>query len=115
MLATLIIGILTLVAFGVYEWKFIETEILQHDLFKGGKNGGCNFGICIGLSFIEGIFLFAYVVFYPVLYAFHPTRPIIWRGNLTIWFAEQQGFSKLIFFSRLLDNSHIGFLRLSAP
>ncbi|KAJ5365236.1 hypothetical protein N7517_008122 [Penicillium concentricum] len=66
-LAALITGILTLVAFGIYEWRFTTTGILHHDLFRGVNQTGCTFGICIGLIFIEGIFLFAYVIFYPVL------------------------------------------------
>jgi hypothetical protein len=69
-LAILIIGILTLVAFGIYEWRFTKTGILHHDLFHGGRTGdsaGHTFAICIGLIFIEGILLFAFVIFYPVL------------------------------------------------
>lgn len=66
-LVTLIIGIVTLVAFVVYEWKFTSTGILNHDLFRGGKDRGRTFVICLGLIFIEGIILFAYVIFYPVL------------------------------------------------
>jgi hypothetical protein len=67
-LATVIIGIVILIAFGVYEWKFTKTGILHHDLFRSGKNMGRTFAICIGLIFIEGIVLFAYVVFYPVMW-----------------------------------------------
>ncbi|KAJ5297581.1 hypothetical protein PENANT_c005G09775 [Penicillium antarcticum] len=66
-LATLIIGILALIAFGIYEWRFTTTGILHHDLFKGPNHGGRTFGICIGLIFIEGVLLFAFVIFYPVL------------------------------------------------
>lgn len=66
-LATLIVGAVTLIAFGVYEWKFTKTGIISHDLFHGGKNGGRTFTICVGLIFIEGILLFSYVIFYPVL------------------------------------------------
>ncbi|KAJ5175113.1 uncharacterized protein N7482_000990 [Penicillium canariense] len=69
-LATLIVGILTLVAFGIYEWKFTRTGILHHDLFHGGKVGnsaGHTFAICIVLIFIEAIMLFPFVIFYPVL------------------------------------------------
>lgn len=66
-LATLVIGIVILIAFGVYEWKFTKTGILHHDLFRGGKDRGRTFAICVGLIFIEGILLFAYVIFYPTL------------------------------------------------
>jgi hypothetical protein len=47
-LGTLVVGIATLLAFCLYEWKF-------------------TFALCLGLIFIEGIILFAYVIFYPVL------------------------------------------------
>ena len=66
-LATLIIGLLCLVAFGVYEWRFTKTGILHHDLFRGGRDRGRTFAISVGLIFIEGILLFSCVIFYPVL------------------------------------------------
>lgn len=66
-LATLVVGIALLIAFGVYEWKFTSTGILHHDLFRGGKDRGRTFSICVGLIFIEGTLLFAYVIFYPTL------------------------------------------------
>lgn len=69
-LATLIIGMLLLISFGIYEWKFTKTGILHHDLFHGGRTGasaGHTFAICIGLIFIEGIMFFAFVIFYPAL------------------------------------------------
>ena len=66
-LATMVVGIVVLIAFGVYEWKFTRTGILHHDLFRGGKDQGRTFAICVGLIFIEGILLFAYVIFYPTL------------------------------------------------
>jgi hypothetical protein len=67
-LATLIVGIVILIAFGVYEWKFTKTGILHHDLFRGGKDRGRTFALCVGLIFIEGILLFSYIIFYPTLY-----------------------------------------------
>ncbi|KAN0116759.1 putative siderophore iron transporter [Hyaloscypha variabilis] len=66
-LGPLVVGIVTLLAFCLYEWKFTKTGILHHDLFRGGKNRGRTFALCVGLIFIEGIILFAYVIFYPVL------------------------------------------------
>jgi hypothetical protein len=66
-LATMILGIVILIAFGIYEWKFTKTGIIHHDLFRGGRNRGNTFAVCLGLIFIEGIMLFAYVIFYPVL------------------------------------------------
>lgn len=66
-LATLIVGIVILIGFGIYEWKFTKTGIMSHELFRGGKNAGRTFAICVGLIFIEGILLFSYIIFYPVL------------------------------------------------
>ncbi|KAE9376328.1 putative siderophore iron transporter [Stipitochalara longipes BDJ] len=66
-LGPLIVGIITLLAFCLYEWKFTKTGILHHELFRGGKNRGRTFALCLGLIFVEGIILFAYVIFYPVL------------------------------------------------
>lgn len=66
-LTTLIIGLVILVAFGVYEWKGTKTGIMNHELFRGGAAKGRTFAICAALIFIEGILLFSYIVFYPVL------------------------------------------------
>lgn len=66
-LSTMIIGLVTLIAFGIYEWKGTSTGILSHELFRGGKNKGRTFAICVILIFIEGIMLFSYIIFYPVL------------------------------------------------
>lgn len=68
-LATLVVGLVTLVAFGVYEWKFTQYGILNHELFRGGKSAGRTFALCVGLIFIEGILLFSYIIFYPVMSA----------------------------------------------
>ncbi|OQV11091.1 hypothetical protein CLAIMM_14988 [Cladophialophora immunda] len=66
-LATMVVGLATLVVFGLYEWKGTSTGILHHDLFRGGKNHGRTFALCLGLISIEVIILFAYLVFNPVL------------------------------------------------
>ncbi|OQV05609.1 hypothetical protein CLAIMM_10322 [Cladophialophora immunda] len=66
-LATLIIGIAGLVAFSLYEWKGTKSGILHHGLFQGDNNAGRTFAICVGLITVEGILLFAYVIFYPGL------------------------------------------------
>ncbi|CAG9993191.1 unnamed protein product [Clonostachys byssicola] len=68
-LSLLVIGLVTLVGFGVYEWKGTKTGILHHDLFRGGKAAGRTFSICVVLMMIEGIMLFSYVIFYPVVTA----------------------------------------------
>ena len=66
-LATLVIGIVILIAFGIYEWKGTKTGILAHELFRGGKARGQTFALCVALIFIEGILVFSYIIFYPVL------------------------------------------------
>lgn len=66
-LATLIVGIVILVVFGIYEWKFTKTGIINHDLLRGGKTQGRTFAICVGLIMAEGVLLFSYIVFYPTL------------------------------------------------
>ncbi|KAJ5740472.1 hypothetical protein N7493_000344 [Penicillium malachiteum] len=68
-LATLIVGIVCLILFGIYEWKFTSTGILHHDLFRTEGSGGRTFAICVALIFVEGILLFAYSIFYPILTA----------------------------------------------
>lgn len=66
-LATLIVGIVVMIAFGLYEWRFTKIGILHHDLFHGGRNRGRTFAICVSLIFVEGVLLFAYTIYYPVL------------------------------------------------
>ncbi len=61
-LTTLVVGIVVLIAFGVYEWRGTKTGILHHEMFITRT-----FPICIALIFIEGILLFSFIVFYPVL------------------------------------------------
>lgn len=66
-LATLIVGIVTLLAFIVYEWKGTKVGIAHHGLFRKGVSAGLTFSIFLALVFIEGIMLFSFVIFYPVL------------------------------------------------
>ena len=66
-LTTLIIGIVALIAFVVYEWLGTKTGILHHDFFRGGKHAGRTFAICLSLIAVEGIMLFAFLIFYPIL------------------------------------------------
>ncbi|KAH8886238.1 putative siderophore iron transporter [Thozetella sp. PMI_491] len=66
-LSTMAIGLVTLVAFGVHQWKGTKTGILHHDLFAGGRNKGRTFAICVGLLFVEAAMGFAFAIFYPIL------------------------------------------------
>lgn len=66
-LSTLVIGLVVLVIFGIWEWKGTSTGILDHKMFQGGKAAGRTFALCLGLMFIEGIMIFSYVIFYPIM------------------------------------------------
>ena len=66
-IVTLVVGLVLLVCFALYEWKGTKTGILHHDLFRGGKSQGRTFAICISLMFIEGIMVFSYIIFYPTM------------------------------------------------
>lgn len=65
-LVTLILGVAFLMFFGLYEWKGTQTGILHHELFRGNDHAR-TFSLCVGLIFIEGVMLFSYIIFYPVL------------------------------------------------
>lgn len=62
-LGPLVIGLVFMIAFAVYEWKGTKVGILHHDLFRGKQ--GRTFSICIVLIFLEGAMLFAFSIFYP--------------------------------------------------
>lgn len=66
-LTTLVVGIVSLVGFGVYECLATKTGMVHHNLFRGGRSFGSAFATFLALIFIEGIMLFAYIIFYPVL------------------------------------------------
>jgi MFS family permease len=54
-LAPLVVGIVLLIAFFVYEWKFTRTGMLHHDLFSRGRN----FVVAELCIFVEGMVFFA--------------------------------------------------------
>ena len=64
---TLPLGGALLIAFGLFEWRGTSTGILHHDLFQGGANAGRTFAIAIGLIFLEGLMIFSFVLFYPLM------------------------------------------------
>jgi hypothetical protein len=69
-LGTLVSGLGILTCFGVYEWKGTSTGFLHHDLFRGAEGMGRTFAIALWLIFAEGVLLFPYVVFFPILYVY---------------------------------------------
>lgn len=69
-LTTLVIGIVVLIVFGLYEWKGTTTGVLHHELFTLRT-----FPLSIALMFIEGVTLFSVIVFYPIL-SVHLVTPL---------------------------------------
>ncbi|KAK4900712.1 hypothetical protein LTR49_027422 [Elasticomyces elasticus] len=51
----LVVGVILLMVFILYEWKVNATGILHHGLFLRGRN----FAICLALIFVEGLAFFA--------------------------------------------------------
>ena len=66
-LATLVVGIVLLISFALYEWLGTKTGLANHDMFQGGRDAGGANAIFLVLVFIEGVMLFAYLIFYPTL------------------------------------------------
>ncbi|KIY01299.1 uncharacterized protein Z520_02851 [Fonsecaea multimorphosa CBS 102226] len=66
-LATLILGGIFLILFGLFQWKGTTNGFLNHELFRGGPEGGRTFVLCVGFICIEGALLFACMLFYPIL------------------------------------------------
>lgn len=67
-LAPLVIGIAVVVVFCLYEWKGTATGILHHDLFRGDSTHGRTVAICLLLMAAEGALMFAFIIYYPILY-----------------------------------------------
>ena len=66
-LAPLIIGVVMLIVFVAYEWKGTKTGILDHDLFRGGKDAGRTFSISLALIVVEASLVFAYALYFPTM------------------------------------------------
>jgi hypothetical protein len=66
-IASIVVGGVLVVAFGMYEWKGTSTGILHHDLFLPGKSNGRTFAICTGLFAVEAILIITFTIFYPIL------------------------------------------------
>ncbi|KIW18439.1 hypothetical protein PV08_02727 [Exophiala spinifera] len=79
-LCTLVIGLVILVVFVLFEWKGTKVPLVDHRLFEGGKSKGRTFALCMVLICIEGIMLFAVAVFYnvqsAVIYATDPLKVV---------------------------------------
>lgn len=71
-LAPLIIGFAILGMFGLYEWKGTSIGLLNHDLFRGGKDKGRTFIVCNILMFTEAVLAIPFIVFYSVVYVGNP-------------------------------------------
>ncbi|KZM23649.1 transmembrane transport [Ascochyta rabiei] len=83
-IATIVVGGVLVIAFGVYEWKGTNSGILHHDLFLPGKPNGRTFAICTGLFAVEAIIFISFTIFYPILtQALYESDPlkIVARGT----------------------------------
>ena len=65
-LSTMMPGIVLLTLFGVWEWKGTKTGIIHHELFTHSHSLS-TFCICVALVFAEGVLVYAFIVFYPLL------------------------------------------------
>jgi hypothetical protein len=65
-LSTVILGIVGLIAFGLYEWKGTKTGIWTHELFTKSKSLR-TFVVCLILMFVEGVLVYSFILFYPAL------------------------------------------------
>jgi hypothetical protein len=59
-IATLTVGIVTLIAFGIYELKGTSTGLLDHRMFENR-----NFPVLLAVAFVDGILLFGLLAFMP--------------------------------------------------
>ncbi|GAM88149.1 hypothetical protein ANO11243_061800 [Dothideomycetidae sp. 11243] len=66
-LCTLIVGLIVIVVFGLYEWKGTSTGILNHDLFRKGTAHPRTLVLLIALLALEAIMIFGYSLFFPIL------------------------------------------------
>ncbi|KAK5090250.1 hypothetical protein LTR05_000421 [Lithohypha guttulata] len=64
-LVTLIVGLLLIVAFCVWEWKFAKYPMIPHEMFAGQKIVGMAFGI----AFVAGMNFYALLNFFPLMFS----------------------------------------------
>ncbi|KAK4891827.1 hypothetical protein LTR27_009679 [Elasticomyces elasticus] len=84
----LVVGVILLIVFILYEWKINATGILHHGLFSRGRN----FGICLALIFAEGLAFFAANTYFAfenavlydqtVFYAGLEFTVVFWTANV---------------------------------
>ncbi|KAK3615604.1 hypothetical protein LTR56_026492 [Elasticomyces elasticus] len=84
----LVVGVVLLLAFILYEWKVTAKGILHHGLFSRGRN----FAICLALIFVEGLafsaantyFAYENAVLYDrtVFYAGLEFTVVFWTANV---------------------------------
>ncbi|KAJ9602510.1 hypothetical protein H2200_013053 [Cladophialophora chaetospira] len=88
-LSTLIIGGVIFIGFCIFEWKGTKTGILHHDLFRGGSANGRTFAIMLFVIFAEGVMIFSYIAFYPVMTTilFDSDPLVIVARSMPLWVA----------------------------
>ena len=62
-IVVLVLGLMFLIAFGLWEWKGTKIGILHHDLFTSPQSSV--FVLCTLLILLEGAMLFSIVIFHP--------------------------------------------------
>ncbi|KAJ9606740.1 hypothetical protein H2200_008749 [Cladophialophora chaetospira] len=75
-LAPLIVGIVTLAGFGVWEWKGTSTGMIPHAIWGAGNHSGRRFVICSLLITFEGLLHFCVLVFTPTQSTLFTTDPV---------------------------------------
>lgn len=71
-LSTIIVGAFFCIAFGIYEWKVTKQGIIHHKIFVLGSRYTRTFVASCILFAVEAALIFAFSVFYPILYVTLP-------------------------------------------
>ncbi|KAK3615959.1 hypothetical protein LTR56_026277 [Elasticomyces elasticus] len=83
----LVVGVILLIVFILYEWKVTATGILHHGLFSRGRN----FAICLALIFAEGLAFFAANTYFAYENAVLYDRTVFYAGlefTVVFWTAN---------------------------
>ncbi|KIX97340.1 uncharacterized protein Z520_06792 [Fonsecaea multimorphosa CBS 102226] len=95
-LSTMLSGIALLILFGVWEWKGTKTGIMHHELFTHSRSLS-TFCICVALVFSEGVLVYAFIVFYPLLTKVVFEADILKAAARVIIYYASAGIGTIIF------------------
>ncbi|KEF62896.1 uncharacterized protein A1O9_00870 [Exophiala aquamarina CBS 119918] len=77
-LVTLILGLVIMVGFALYEWKGTTTGMIHHDIFSLGRRYTRTFTFLCLIFATEAAQLFGFIIFYPILtQALYETDPFL--------------------------------------